>query len=570
MKYNVTFEQIVDELVKIFGDKERTSSYNTVLGGQYLGVLGWAGPMSPENRIAFVDAFGEDDVAKAEAQARQRIEAKSAEYAATKHAGYVNQANENETKEGFVPQEGDFVWAIQTGLKNEGGGILGIINDLVRNPEWGERRSLVCVEKVFNVSSDTLEASDFPDRLVEDRTKDANEFPGGFRSDDDDYVDLYDKYKTYYNVAAAVVDENKRWYLIDAEGFRYARYLLLPINWADLFQKMKSEAETALAKRIEEARIEKEKKEAEELAEYNLRCEKWAHLMTDIRPLEKAASDAYEKHGWKSKESKAADRALGNARRKNIATMVHTAFPGLDISIRRNDGWGSAWDLSYNDGPTEEEFNAATDLDLFAMGHDTFDGMTDCAGYEEEKHTSFAEKYMGNMYGDVAVKRYKSDETDAMLAEKIKKVVPEAGETRRSYSYEELKSIADEIGCDVMWLDGVSNHHGTCSIHDLIYAAWCKTSFYVPKEVCKSEPTQAANPNGIQIIDYSEPAIVVTGDTKPIKDELKRLGGKFNSHLSCGCGWVFGKRNKETLNKLDKFLGGAIMAQLPELMKGGE
>lgn len=45
----------------------------------------------------------------------------------------------------------------------------------------------------------------------------------------------------------------------------------------------------------------------------------------------------------------------------------------------------------------------------------------------------------------------------------------------------------------------------------------------------------------IQIIDYSEKAIAVIGDTKPIKDKLKELGGKFNFRLSCGAGWIFPK-----------------------------
>lgn len=45
----------------------------------------------------------------------------------------------------------------------------------------------------------------------------------------------------------------------------------------------------------------------------------------------------------------------------------------------------------------------------------------------------------------------------------------------------------------------------------------------------------------VQIIDYSDKAIAVIGDTKPIKDKLKALGGKFNFRLSCGAGWIFPK-----------------------------
>lgn len=47
----------------------------------------------------------------------------------------------------------------------------------------------------------------------------------------------------------------------------------------------------------------------------------------------------------------------------------------------------------------------------------------------------------------------------------------------------------------------------------------------------------------VQIIEYSAKAIAVIGDTKPIKDKLKKLGGRFNFRLSCGAGWIFPKSN---------------------------
>lgn len=47
----------------------------------------------------------------------------------------------------------------------------------------------------------------------------------------------------------------------------------------------------------------------------------------------------------------------------------------------------------------------------------------------------------------------------------------------------------------------------------------------------------------LEIIDYSEKAFAVIGDTKPVKDQLKELGGRWNSHLKCGAGWIFSKRH---------------------------
>lgn len=53
-----------------------------------------------------------------------------------------------------------------------------------------------------------------------------------------------------------------------------------------------------------------------------------------------------------------------------------------------------------------------------------------------------------------------------------------------------------------------------------------------------------------QVIDYSEKAIAVVGDTRDIKDKLKAMGGRFNPRLSCGAGWVFSKRKRAEVEKL--------------------
>ena len=46
----------------------------------------------------------------------------------------------------------------------------------------------------------------------------------------------------------------------------------------------------------------------------------------------------------------------------------------------------------------------------------------------------------------------------------------------------------------------------------------------------------------LTVEDYSEKAIVVRGETKEHKDALKQLGGKWNSRLRDGAGWIFSKK----------------------------
>lgn len=44
---------------------------------------------------------------------------------------------------------------------------------------------------------------------------------------------------------------------------------------------------------------------------------------------------------------------------------------------------------------------------------------------------------------------------------------------------------------------------------------------------------------GLQLKKYSEKSFAVYGDTKSCKEDLKRLGGKFNMNLKEGPGWIF-------------------------------
>lgn len=87
---------------------------------------------------------------------------------------------------------------------------------------------------------------------------------------------------------------------------------------------------------------------------------------------------------------------------------------------------------------------------------------------------------------------------------------------------------------------------------NFIYGAVADGLFFANTE----EQTEQESPNfeavevpagQIQIIDYSEKAIAVIGETKPIKDQLKALGGRFNFRLSCGAGWIFPKTKLEEL-----------------------
>lgn len=79
----------------------------------------------------------------------------------------------------------------------------------------------------------------------------------------------------------------------------------------------------------------------------------------------------------------------------------------------------------------------------------------------------------------------------------------------------------------------------------------------IKKEMDEAK-NQDVNGSGCRIIIYSDKAIAVVGETKQLKDEFKKLGGKFNPRLSCGAGWIFSKKAADNVSAL---LNGSLILQ---------
>ena len=71
----------------------------------------------------------------------------------------------------------------------------------------------------------------------------------------------------------------------------------------------------------------------------------------------------------------------------------------------------------------------------------------------------------------------------------------------------------------------------------------------------------------MNIEDYTEKSFVVFGETKNFKDTLKELGGKYNSNLKVGPGWVFSKSNKD---KVEKWISSLSTTSFPKIKNDGE
>ena len=81
-----------------------------------------------------------------------------------------------------------------------------------------------------------------------------------------------------------------------------------------------------------------------------------------------------------------------------------------------------------------------------------------------------------------------------------------------------------------------------------------KKSSIKPEKAEEAKEMEAVTVEGLEMVDYSDKAIAVFGDTKAIKEQLKELGGRFNPSLNYNgekrAGWIFSKKKADEVRNL--------------------
>lgn len=434
-----TFNQIVENLVTVLTDKAESAQYYSD-NEQYICMCGWCGTMSPVSRPAYIKTFGKATTEEAEAKAREVIAEKEAARQCTKYAEHAHEADRLEG----VPAVGGFFWADNSGLKCDGGrGLFEELHALNYYTHAAENPArLCCVEQIIKVSDEDFARPELADELVT-----RHNLQGFCRSEDvkedrNKYNYTPEEWETFYTVGALVVAPSGKYYLIDSEGYSYARYIYVPIEWPEMFAaEVESIKAAEEARKAEEARQAAEEK-ARRLADYRKRCAKWLPLMRNVEQMEQ--------------DGTASARKIDNARKSNILAMCAAAFPGVKFSVSVRRGWGADFALTWQDGPTLKEFNEKTDLALFCRCRDTFNGWDDSTDVEFAEFYEFADLTMGSNCGDIDTAREMSDEARAELLAQIFAVVP-AADNRNKYGYteaytytaQEAEAVAAALGVDV-------------------------------------------------------------------------------------------------------------------------
>ena len=201
---------------------------------------------------------------------------------------------------------------------------------------------------------------------------------------------------------------------------------------------------------------------------------------------------------------------------ENIRTELKRNFPTTKFSVRyKSFSGGDEYSITWQDGPTTKQVDAIVDKygdmkpDAYSMGD-----YWDCVPSE-----------FNHLYGSVGyVMTSRTISADALNKTK-EKFADVTEDNMQTYPY------------GIEGANSYAHNYAHRSVDDMMH--WLARSIDWQEVVPKQDEKQSAVCGNFEIVDYSDKSFAVVGDTKSIKDDLKRLGGRFNFRLSCGAGWIF-------------------------------
>lgn len=199
---------------------------------------------------------------------------------------------------------------------------------------------------------------------------------------------------------------------------------------------------------------------------------------------------------------------------QNIRTELKTRFPGIKFSVRCvND----TYHISWTDGPKQEEVDGV--VLKYKDHHLDYTG----------DYMDYSPSVFNNLFGGIPyirTSRVISDEVLSAVAEQYKDLTEENKHTYK-----------DDAVRRVLW------DCRSLSVKHIIETIAHQES-YLPHH--NTKPT--ATSGSVKVCDY----IAITGNTKPIKEELKAMGATFNPKLPCGVSWILPAGKKDEVLALSK------------------
>lgn len=412
---------------------------------------------------------------------------------------YREIAEQNNSKAAGQINIEDFIYNYQKGSKHNN------LTDMLKyhlttHKEFGERLQLGKIVDIIEMSEEAFDSLGYSDNRFKDR--------GGDYSDDlaEDRTDeSYSKFEleTFYSHLTLIRTPSGRAVTVDAQGYDYMRYTgLLPHYRVSMKADCDrvSELLRVAKEKAEEERIKKEEEATRLKNEEIERIKKEYSFLTIV-------TDKYDQ------------KTAAN----NLRALLKVKFPATKFSVKKYHY--NSYTVSWEDGPSDPQVSEITRL----FKDEGWDGMNDSS---YSINTPFNQRYGG--IGYISTNRNISD----------------------AVRNQELELLNKELGKAYQMEDYVTEKGNTAS--GLVYQRTYKKD-YSPEikegitPAKKNEPAvKTISVQGLKLIDYSEKAFAIIGETKPIKETLSDLGGSYNRRLSCGPGWIFSKSRidtvKQTLN----------------------
>jgi len=216
-----------------------------------------------------------------------------------------------------------------------------------------------------------------------------------------------------------------------------------------------------------------------------------------------------------------------------IKAELTSLYPHIKFSVKSDSfSMGDSVHVNWTDGPTDSEVNDV--IKKYQYGN--FNGMEDI--YENT-----------NSRDDIPQSKYVSG--SRTQSENLKSLLPQLETLLSGYTSDDWHNSIERIFYRLCANTSFPANYTDAKIVKTDCTCGSMEDFYKIVFNTPEAEQQPEQPNfkpvevtagEINIIDYSEKAIAVIGDTKPIKDKLKAMGGSFNPRLTCGAGWIFPKK----------------------------
>lgn len=213
--------------------------------------------------------------------------------------------------------------------------------------------------------------------------------------------------------------------------------------------------------------------------------------------------------------------------KQNMLVLLKRAFPGVKFYCRKNGS--SSYCVRWTDGPTEKMVGKICSM----FADTTFNGYQDI---EENIGDEFTALYGGIGYTPDLERSY-SDKVWEEAKEKFYAKHPEA------VGVNEHSQFVPKSYSEYVWRDDYASTYGCVRRYLKDVDLYLKPEEKPVKTTLKT----VGNAGDLQLVDYSEKAVAIIGNTREYVEKLKELGGRFNGKLKCGAGWVFSKKREPEL-----------------------